>query len=373
MQRNQLITIPEIQMNGNIALTGQVLEAALKDPQNPLSKDLANDTENDFLAKEARHKAQMIANNQRQLRLKIERLDEQLAKNRKTLNEQYNRAIEAYYKQLELGIKNAELLLLTHTSTSSIYHAALQSLANLAELLTAVQTELVELHDERETLLQSYADNRRAAAEALFQKMDPNFAHTVGNDKINKYYINPDLVPADKQAELKEIKDEVFNRLANPETTQQIMSRRDITDAARIHYDLNGQSDRASLQIEMGKELSIVRMISFILVESNQIKTGVHVNRVATSIGGDIFSSISSYQRMAIEMEKALYQNNVNTLFMLQQQALMQTRISNILDTVSSYSKHDNAHRNAINILAEINDFKRDMSEHTAVMRGLLR
>jgi len=309
MHSNRPSITPKLK-NG-IPLIGQEIQQALMDPKSPFSQDLKNAITNALLAKEARHKLEIQHLNTKILELKIEEVENELAK--------YIAAFENYYKQLELAVADVQLSSNTNTTTNNLtssYNRLLHSLALYTQALTVIDKELLELDNKRQLLHQDFINNQKACGVA-FDKILENptkKTYVVGNET---YHLDLDKVPKEHLTEVKEEFQKARDEFTDPKTAEQWMNAFPDDHPLKVNFtETGGMTNRQFFHRSIRRELTLTRATLRFITASKQAKMhsdpdrlprdakATHVTRNATQFAQLIAKGLESFQTNGNEISR---------------------------------------------------------------------
>ncbi|GEM_PF-5347188 len=333
MHPNQHVAAPVAQ--DGAPLIGQLLQDALKEPNSPLSKDLKNALDNALIAKKAREDATNQHTDAISLELKIEELENELANERQSSHDKYIKAFETYYIQLELAIKNAQLSGNTHDKTST-YYALIHSLAIYVQALTLIENELVKLHNERESLLQSYANSQQACGVA-FDKLFNNSTtpYVVGN---NVYYLDITKVKQEKQAEAKEAMQNARNTITNPRNHEERMKILGPNHPYTLNIAKYGLLERDFFQIAMLNQIGLRGAAEVFVVESGQLKRESETRvKETTALAELLHNKLAPDQAKSRKIDHNIYHCNQKYMSVLDEKSSLIVRIDSVLVDIKKH------------------------------------
>lgn len=327
-------------------LTSRQIQAALLDPKSPLSLDLKNAIENAILTKKAHENVNQEFIYSQIIELEIEKIEIELAKERKASYDNYMNAFAAYYKQIEqLVIKNDQLLNAMNDANNFAlnYPILLHSFAMLIQAMAVTKNELVQLHDERKLLLQKYANNQQGCGKAFSDMFNnPTIPYVVNN---HPYYLDMKRVPSDKLAEVLEHKQNAFHALSNPRTLEEIIAP---NPHLREYVERNGVNEREFLQLAMNRHLPLVSCFRVYLLATGQVVVGIPITKQATDFSNDVMKDLTSFIKTSRNLNRDLYQNTCRTQFMNNYHDTFSKQANFILEKLGNHSSVYNDPRKAM-------------------------
>ena len=186
--------------------------------------------------------------------------------------------------------------------------------------LAAVQDRLSVLQCERELILEYYAKNQQACADAFNERIASGITYTVEGESTH-YSVDFNTFPL-----LKSVQSKAADKLKNLTSFIEIIKTYSEDHPVRQAYEKNGIGKKPFLLDKLRIEQILSTMVQAIVQEVG----GNDPKKAAMTIAKQFSLVVMPYQEKAFELDRALHQNGLSTSLMLAQQDVVHENIQSL-------------------------------------------